>query len=353
MKAVTKMKTVRVSLLIGVLVIALLLTALPGVVSAAPAERSADAPAASYYIYHTVRYGETLSQIAVRYGTTVQVLMQINGISNPNHIYVGQVLRIPAAAPGCVRYHRVTYGQTLSGIAAWYGVSVYALAQANGLTNLNRVYAGQVLCIPSIGGPVYPKPVYGAGFWYTVQYGDTLARIAYRYGATIYAIMAANGLGSPNRILVGQRLWIPGYQAPSPAPTPAPSPPPTQTGGPWTGLYYNNKDFSGAPAMIRQDGVINFDWGSGSPDAKINSDNFSVLWTATNNFSAGTYQFVATSDDGVRVYVDDHKIIDGWSVHPATDYVGEIYLPAGNHVVRVEFFEEGGLASIYVRWMRK
>ena len=339
------------------MLVGLLLAALPMAALAAPAQTGDAAPQA-HGSYYTVQPGDSLSKIALRYGTTVYALMSLNGLSNANHIYVGQKLKISAQSGSCAQYHTVTYGQTLSGIAAWYGISTYSLAQANNITNYNHVYSGQSLCIPGWSAPPAPPP--SGGFWYKVTYGDTLSRIALRYGTTVWAIMSANNLSSANRILVGQSLWIPGgsytppptYPAPTPKPTPVPTQPPT-TGGPWTALYYNSKDLSGAPVETRVDSKIHFDWGTGSPGSAVNSDGFSALWTAVNSFEAATYKFTATADDGVRVYVDGVLIIDNWKVQPAAQSSGEIALAAGSHTVVVRYFEEGGLSSIYVRWAKK
>ena len=145
-----------------VLFIALLLTQIPSAALAAPAPSPTAASVASGYGTHTVTYGDTLSGIAVHHGTTIQALMAANGLSNPNHIYVGQVLRIPGGGSsggwsggyGCSAYYTVKPGDGLYRIAGWYGSDAYAIAQANNLLNLNAIYAGQVLCIP--GGSVPP-----------------------------------------------------------------------------------------------------------------------------------------------------------------------------------------------------
>lgn len=116
----------------------------------------AEAPSASSGFYYTVYWGDTLSAIALRYGSTVQAIAQANGIVNPNLIYAGQVLWIPAGyqppAPPpvaqCRAYHTVTWGDTLYGISAWYGSNAWAIAQANHIYNLNLIYRGQTLCIP-------------------------------------------------------------------------------------------------------------------------------------------------------------------------------------------------------------
>jgi len=332
-----------------------LLAALPAIGLAAPAQSSEAAPLA-HGTWYTVQPGDTLSKIAWRYGTTVSALMTANGLTDANHIYSGQKLKIPTESGSCGRYHTVAYGETLSGIALWYGVSAHRLASANDITNYNHIYSGQSLCIP--GGGVGPAPVPSGGFWYTVTYNDTLSAIAWRYGTTAWAIMSANNLTSANRILVGQKLWIPsGYAPPAyPQPTPTPMPPATAvkiTGGPWTALYYNNKELGGSPVVTRLESKIHFDWGVGSPDSSVNSDGFSALWTSINTFEATTYRFTSKADDGVRLYVDGILVIDDWNVHPATEKNGEIALSAGSHTVQVRFFEEAGTASIEVYWAKK
>ncbi len=157
---------------------------------------------------HIVRQGETLSGIAARYGTTPQAIAQANSLRNPNLIYAGQRLTIPGGgggAAGAGGTYIVRPGDTLSAIAARHGTTVNAIVAANGLANANTIYAGQRLIIPSGGGGSQA----GAGTLYTVQRGDTLAAIAYRYGTTAWAIANANGLANPNYIYPGQRLRIP------------------------------------------------------------------------------------------------------------------------------------------------
>jgi lysozyme len=119
-------------------------------------------------------------------------------------------------------YHTVQPGQTLYWISSHYGVSVWALACANGLYNPNYIYAGMVLvipyswygyCHPAYKPPIYhPKyiPHYGVYCYYRVRYGDHLYRIALRYGKSFWALAYANGLYNPNYIYAGQILRIPG-----------------------------------------------------------------------------------------------------------------------------------------------
>lgn len=109
-------------------------------VSSAPIQ----APATSTY---TVRSGDTLSSIAAKFGTNYQTLASLNGISNPNLIYVGQVLRVNGSASAGSIYYTVRVGDNLSAIASRYGTSYQSIANLNGLANPNLIYAGQTLKI--------------------------------------------------------------------------------------------------------------------------------------------------------------------------------------------------------------
>jgi LysM repeat protein len=129
-------------------IVVLQLVALPMAASAAPA--------ASGGFWHTVRWGETLFSIGRLYGVNPWAIAHANYLPNPNYIWAGQSLWIPAApwspgppGPGYCRYwYTVKYGDNLTRIASWYGTSAWAIAQTNRIYNLNRIYAGTTLCIP-------------------------------------------------------------------------------------------------------------------------------------------------------------------------------------------------------------
>ncbi len=107
-------------------------------------------PAAQQACYYTVRRGDTLSAIAQRFGTTVAWLVKANALANPNLIYIGQRLVVPCVPgdPPEVRVHTVRFGETLSGIAARYGTTVAELVRLNNLKDPNRIYVGQTLRLP-------------------------------------------------------------------------------------------------------------------------------------------------------------------------------------------------------------
>jgi LysM repeat protein len=173
---------------------------------------------------HTVQPGETLTQIAVRYGVTVEQLASVNGIVNPNMIYVGQILVIPGAGGASTgQAYQVQQGDTLYRIAQQFGTTVDHLVALNGIANPNVLYVGQMLVIspasaasstgatPATSVPS-PAPTTST---HTVARGETLYLIALRYGTTIQTIALLNGLTNPNLIFPGQALLIPGAAASS------------------------------------------------------------------------------------------------------------------------------------------
>ncbi len=130
----------------------------------------------------------------------------------------------------------VQHGDTLTGIAQRHGLRVSQLASTNGLYWNSWVYVGQRLTIPGqVTSPIQPSPSSGV---YIVKYGDSLSKIAHLYGVSVWALQNANNLWNPNLIYVGQRLIIhDGGSAPAPTPAPAPIPSSTPPTGGNTGGY--------------------------------------------------------------------------------------------------------------------
>lgn len=151
---------------------------------------------------HVVRSGDTLGSIAQRNGTTVQALVAANGIANPNLIVAGTTLKLPGSATdrgSSAGSHTVRVGDTLASIAARYGTTVSALADANGISNPNLIVVGRSLQVQGSARPstVTPSPSGGrqlAGQRHTVQRGDTIGGIAARYGIRTADLVAWNGL---------------------------------------------------------------------------------------------------------------------------------------------------------------
>jgi LysM repeat protein len=165
---------------------------------------------------YVVRWGDTLSSIAQRFGTTVDDIKAINGMTS-DFIIVGQELIIPGGVDvpsdvvtspaGDSGVHIVQPGENLFRIALRYGITVDAIAQANHIVNPWFIYVGQELTIPSMSGGRPPHDP--GGSTYVVQPGDTLYSIAVRYDTTVQALVVANNLSSPNLIYVGQTLTVP------------------------------------------------------------------------------------------------------------------------------------------------
>ena len=121
--------------------------------------------------------------------------------------------------------------------------------------------------------------------------------------------------------------------------------------GPWRGEYFNNKNLSGQPALVRNDADINFSWGAGSPaPGTIGSDNFSVRWTRSLALVPGRYQFASTTDDGVRLWVNNQLIIDQWRDQSPTTKRAEIDLPGGSIPVKMEYYDNTGGAKAQLSW---
>ena len=147
----------------------------------------------------------------------------------------------------------------------------------------------------------------------------------------------------------------------TPAPTATPATPtstqtitPTPTSTPvivWQALYWNNRTLTGTPALARQESAVDYNWGSGSPAPQtINADSFSARWTAQISLEAGTYRFDVVSDDGVRLFIDGVKQIDGWSDHPATTYQYTLQHDGGSLSLILEYYEHEQAAQVKLSW---
>lgn len=165
---------------------------------------SANPPRPLSYVVQT---GDSLSALAEQWRTTVGAITELNGISDANLIGVGQKLWVPRGvrvAPLPLTYS-VEPGDTLSAIAERFDTTAGAIAELNGLSNANLLSIGQELQIPRTG---FTQPALPSYLAYTVQSGDTLARIAARHDTSAAAIAELNGLANPNLLRVGQELRI-------------------------------------------------------------------------------------------------------------------------------------------------
>ncbi len=444
----TKMKLGRDSLLKLIVVTGLLLAFVSSV--------SWAEDTTTYY----VRIDDTFNSVADAHGLTIEELLAINpDITDPNEIYVGTPIQIPAPEveeidPGsaqaeCPRSYTVAASDTWNTIATAHDINPGILALVNNMVVTDELVIGFSLCIPVVeddGDEVdsdtddapqkaddtpqkaappttLPKPGEGKGVYHTVVRGEYLSLIARQYDCTARTLVAVNNVANPSLVYVNTRLWVPencaslqhllpaislprptpaprpalvtptpqsaptapqpGTAAPTPqpapaapqpgtaAPTPQPAPAAPQPGtaaprpappvpartyfnynsqGPWTGRYYINPNVQGGPAVTRQDAQIAFDWGTGSPAGSVPADGFSVQWTGNFFFTGGEYHFIALADDGIRIWVDDALIINGWKDQSQTLYYTDYTPRYGNHTVRVEYYDARLDATAIVNW---
>lgn len=127
------------------------------------------------------------------------------------------------------------------------------------------------------------------------------------------------------------------------------------TPGTGTGLkaeYYNGTAFN-TQMVIRTDPTINFNWSNGAPaDSSLGNDNYSIRWTGkVQPAHSETYTFTTTTDDGVRLWVNNQQLIDKWIYQGATGWTGSLALTAGQQYdIKMEYFEGGGNASAKLEW---
>ena len=152
--------------------------------------------------------GDTLIKIAKKFGTTYQELAKINCISDPDKIQVGQILKIPntttssSSSSSSYKTYTISSGDTLSKIAKRFGTTYQEIARINGISNPDIINVGQVIKIPYSGSfsPSINLTSNSASTFntYTIVSGDTLSQIANRFGTTYQELARINGISNPN-----------------------------------------------------------------------------------------------------------------------------------------------------------
>jgi LysM repeat protein len=362
---------------------------------------------------HTVLPGETVSSIAAKYHVTAQAIIDANHLSNPNLIFVGQCLTIPTTPPppppgkSCKTTYVVKAGEYLKQIAARYGVSWQTIAQLNGLVNPNFLYPGQKLVIPVKCQPKPPAPgPWTAQYWgnaylsgnpkltnhpagvnfnwgtkgpgsgvpgtyfsarftrdQTFENGKYLFRIRVDDGVRFWLdnillvdqwkVTAATEYTVESQLSAGvHHIQVDYYQAWGQALLTFTSE--KVNGAPsWACEFFNNTNLQSPVVTTQYYGALNFDWGNKAPVAGVTADYFSVRCTGQYSFVGGKYQFSVTVDDGVRLYVDDNLKIDQWHLTAPTTYTTDVDLGAGTHTVKVEYFENNGIAVLKAIWTQR
>jgi LysM repeat protein len=194
----------------------------------------------------TIRPGDTLSEIADRHGISVSRLMQLNGLKNADHVEAGMRLTVPGggsgsgggAASGTVK---VREGETLSEIAERNGISLAILMKINGLSDPDHVEVGQSLRLSgaskgSSSSGSSPFRYDRAASVHVVRPGESLSGIADGYGVPVSKLVAINALSDPNHVEAGMRLKLQGSPTSAATPRPEPRPAATATSSPATNL---------------------------------------------------------------------------------------------------------------------
>ncbi|EQC59736.1 mannosyl-glycoprotein endo-beta-N-acetylglucosamidase [Limosilactobacillus fermentum MTCC 8711] len=192
--------------------------------TASTSSTSSAASTSSSAMTYTVKSGDTLSSIASSYNTTTSTLTSLNNLSNPNLIYVGQVLKVAGSSTSVSTStssssasqattsgtYTVKAGDTLSSIASSYNTTTAALASANSISNANLIYVGQVLKVTgtSSSTSTTTSSTSSTSGSYTVKSGDSLSAIAAAHGLNWKTLAAKNNIASPYVIYVGQQLSL-------------------------------------------------------------------------------------------------------------------------------------------------
>ena len=191
--------------------------------TASTSSTSSAASTSSSAMTYTVKSGDTLSSIASSYNTTTSTLTSLNNLSNPNLIYVGQVLKVAGSSTSVSTStssssasqattsgtYTVKAGDTFSSIASSYNTTA-ALASANSISNANLIYVGQVLKVTgtSSSTSTTTSSTSSTSGSYTVKSGDSLSAIAAAHGLNWKTLAAKNNIASPYVIYVGQQLSL-------------------------------------------------------------------------------------------------------------------------------------------------
>jgi len=189
--------------------------------------------------------------------------------------------------------------------------------------------------IAVIGPDAYPAVVGGGGSSQVTPFNS----VSYLEGVSNYLGTGVKVLYAADTIAVGEVVAQTQFR--------------TERGGGESGLhaeYFDNQNFEGAPALVRTDPRVDFDWGDGSyrPDGPV--DHFSARWTGYYvPQKSGDFKFYVSADDGVRLYLDERRIVDDWQRHSETLDLATRPLEAGRaYKIKLEYFEAEGSAAVHL-----
>ncbi|GGB94502.1 LysM peptidoglycan-binding domain-containing protein [Staphylococcus nepalensis] len=155
---------------------------------------------------YTVQYGDSLEIIANKFGTTVDQLQSLNNIANPNYIQVGQTIQVSGSQGDSNQStYTIQYGDTLENIANKFGTTVSQLQTLNNIANPDYIQVGQVLTVDGEA-----KTNSSNVSKYTVQSGDNLSVIAQKFNSSVSELQSLNDISNPDYLQVGQEILVPG-----------------------------------------------------------------------------------------------------------------------------------------------
>ncbi len=157
---------------------------------------------------HIVSSGENLSYLAKKYDVSLSAIASANNLRNKHILRVGQCLLIPASSDVTLQTYVVEKGDTVSDLALRFGSSTGEIKKLNGLSNPHRIKKGQKLKIPTRNGNGDREETNGRWITYVVKKGDTLWNIARAFGVLMERLIQWNDLRSPSRLQVGDRIRV-------------------------------------------------------------------------------------------------------------------------------------------------
>lgn len=343
---------------------AIVATVVLGSPSVANADDSTQPTAGASCQYYIVRWGDNLTRIAIWYGVTVRSIMNANGLVR-TVIYPWQRLCIPVftPAPAAGGWQAIFWNNTTqTGNPAlirndtfvdfnWgYGSpnssfvfsSYFSARWTRSFTFLGGVYRFNLIADDGIRAMVDGNVIFDQYSYVGAQSNQIDVAITPGVHTITYDYVQQAGLAYVRATFV--RIST-GGTVPCTL-----SCPPVVSNGPWYTQYYNGIDLSGAVLKVATYGGLSFNWGWGAPDPAVPANLWSARFTQTRYFGKGVYRFVARSDDGIRIFVDDHPVVNQWVQQSARTITGDIALTAGNHNIRVEYMQVYGLAELQVYW---
>jgi hypothetical protein len=194
--------------------------------------------------------------------------------------------------------------------------------------------------------------------WFGQEWADVIARgtRSHKEASTRFTLLAPTPTDTPppptpRPTLAATDTPVP-TSTPLPTETPLPTPTPEAIITDWRGEYFVGTIPSGEPVLVRNDVRVDFNWGLDSPGEGIPPDGFAARWTRRLYFDQDTYRFTVVADDGVRFWIDGWLVLDEWHDSSEGIYVVDIPLPAGDHALHLEFYENLGGALAYLDWER-